>query len=62
MKPSDGGKGSGRRPNEIPDEQVKSNWDSIFGPSPLERKKREQALDEMVRISQELGLYDDHVQ
>jgi hypothetical protein len=58
MKPSDGGKGSGRRPNEIPDEQVKSNWDSIFGPSPLERKKREQALQSLHDENEKLGLYD----
>ena len=37
---SDGGKGSGRRPNEVPDEVVKNNWSTIFGESPLERKKR----------------------
>jgi hypothetical protein len=29
-------------------------WDRIFG-----KKKKEEALDEMVRINQELGLYDD---
>lgn len=30
-------------------------WDRIFG----KKKKQEEALDEMVRINQELGLYDD---
>lgn len=29
-------------------------WDRIFG-----KKKKEEALDEMVKINQELGLYDD---
>lgn len=56
---SDGGKGSGRRPTAVSDEQVADNWSSIFGPSPLERKRREEALAEMVRISEELGLYDE---
>lgn len=56
---SDGGKGSGRRPTAVSDEQVADNWSSIFGPSLLERKRREQALQEMVRVSEELGLYDE---
>ena len=56
---SDGGKGSGRRPQAVSDAQVADNWSNIFGPSPLERKRREQALQEMVRVSEELGLYDE---
>ena len=56
---SDGGKGSGRRPSTVADEQIADNWSNIFGPSPLERKRREQALAEMVRVSEELGLYDE---
>ena len=53
------GKGSGRRPQEITDSEMIDNWSSIFGPSLLERRRREQALDEMVRINEELGLYDE---
>lgn len=60
---SDGGKGDSRRPSTVEDEQLASNWATIFGKSKLEqrleRERRERALDEMVRISQELGLYDD---
>jgi hypothetical protein len=56
---SDGGKGSGRRPQAVSDEQVADNWSAIFGIGPLERKRRQEALDEMVRISEELGLYDE---
>lgn len=56
---SDGGKGSGRRPQAVSDEQVADNWSAIFGISPLERKRRQQALDAMVRVSEELGLYDE---
>ena len=56
---SDGGKGSGRRPQAVSDEQIADNWSNIFGPSLLERKRREQALQEMVRVSEELGLYDE---
>lgn len=37
---SDGGKGSSRRPNKVPDVVVADNWSNIFGESPLERKKR----------------------
>ena len=59
---SDGGKGSGRRPQAVTDEQVADNWSNIFGPSLLERKRREQALAEMVRISEELGLYDNELE
>lgn len=65
---SDGGKGSSRRPSGIADKQVADNWTIIFGKTKLQqrleaeqdRKNREAALDEMVRISQELGLYDDY--
>ena len=27
----DGGKGYGRRPNLVPNDQVESNWEKIFG-------------------------------
>lgn len=56
---NDGGKGSGRRPSTVTDEQVSDNWANIFGLSKLEKLRRQQALDEMVRISEELGLYDE---
>ena len=68
-KMSDGGKGSNPRPFNVDTETFESNWKAIegFGESWLERKKREEAerakrekaLDEMVRISQEMGLYDE---
>lgn len=65
---SDGGKGSSRRPSTVADEQLVDNWTAIFGKSKLQqrleqeqdRARREQALDEMVRISEELGLYEDY--
>jgi len=56
---SDGGKGSGRRPQAVADTQVADNWTNIFGLSRLEKLRRQQALDEMVRISEELGLYNE---
>ena len=31
---SDGGKGSGRRPQTVPDEQVAENWARIFAKNP----------------------------
>ena len=63
---SDGGKGSAPRPFTDRD-QFEKNFQSIFGESKLERKireeaerkKREAALDELVKINQELGLYDE---
>jgi hypothetical protein len=57
---SDGGKGSTQRPRSIADEEWANRWDAIFGRDKLEeRAQRERALDELVRINQELGLYDD---
>jgi hypothetical protein len=60
---SDGGKGSTQRPRSIADEEWANRWDNIFGRDRLsdiqERAIRERALDEMVKINQELGLYDD---
>ena len=50
---SDGGKGSSPRPYSVSNEEYANRWDAIFG-----RDLQEQALDEMVRISEELGLYD----
>jgi hypothetical protein len=49
---SDGGKGSKPRPYSVSDQEY-----AIFGRD--EKAKREDALNEMVRINQELGLYDD---
>lgn len=57
---SDGGKGSAQRPRYISNEEYADRWDAIFGTDRLtERAKRERALDELVRINQELGLYDE---
>lgn len=60
---SDGGKGSTQRPRSIADEEWANRWDNIFGRDRYsdiqERAKRDRALDEMVKINQELGLYDD---
>jgi hypothetical protein len=60
---SDGGKGSTQRPRSIADEEWANRWDNIFGRDRLsdiqERAICERALDEMVKINQELGLYDD---
>ena len=60
---SDGGKGSKPRPRFVSNEDYASRWDAIFGRDQLseisERAQRERALDELVRINQELGLYDE---
>ena len=56
---SDGGKGSRPRPFSVSNEEYANRWDAIFGRDRLEEKaKQERALDELVRISQELGGYD----
>ena len=56
---SDGGKGSRPRPFSVSNEEYANRWDAIFGREKLEEKaKQERALDELVRISQELGGYD----
>lgn len=61
---SDGGKGHAQRPRSIADEEWANRWDNIFGRDRYsdiqERAKRDRALDEMVKINQELGLYDDN--
>lgn len=57
---SDGGKGSKPRPFSVTQQEYDNRWDAIFGRDLKEDKeKREKALDEMVRINQELGLYGD---
>ena len=58
----DGGKGSKPRPFSVTQQEYESRWDAIFGrdlKEEKEKEKREKALDEMVRINQELGLYDE---
>jgi hypothetical protein len=50
---ADSGKGAFLRPYSVSNEEYANRWDAIFG-----RDLQEQALDEMVRISEELGLYD----
>ncbi len=60
---NDGGKGSTQRPRSVADEEWANRWDNIFGRDRFsdiqERANRERALDEMVKINQELGLYND---
>ena len=58
---SDGGKGSKPRPFSVTQEEYDNRWDNIFSRDLKEQEKREKALDEMVRISQEMGLYDDEL-
>ena len=68
-------KGSSPRPFSVSQETFANNFDAIFrkpDPRMIEdakaedeafeeiRKKREKALDKMVRINQELGLYDEY--
>ena len=60
IKMSDGGKGSTPRPISVSNEDYANRWDAIFGRDLISTKaKQERALDEMVRISQEMGLYDE---
>lgn len=57
---SSGGKGSKPRPFSISDQEYAERWDAIFGRDQLaEKAKHERALAEMVRINEELGLYDE---
>jgi hypothetical protein len=57
---SDGGKSSKPRPYSVSNLEYATRWDAIFGRDQLsEKAKQERALDEMVRLSQEMGLYDD---
>ena len=56
---SDGGKGSKPRPFSVAQHEYDTRWDAIFGSDLKEKEKREKALDEMIRINQELGLYDE---
>jgi hypothetical protein len=54
---SDAGKGSKPRPLSVSDQEYATRWDAIFGRD--QKAKQEAALDEMVRLSQEMGLYDE---
>ncbi len=49
------GKGSKPRPYSVDQETFTSNWDKIFS----NKTKQEEALQEMVRISEEMGAYVD---
>jgi hypothetical protein len=51
---NDGGKGSSPRPYSVSNEEYANRWDAIFN-----RDKQEEALDNLAKVSQELGLYDD---
>jgi hypothetical protein len=51
---SDGGKGSKARPISVSQHEYDTRWDAIFS-----RDLQEKALDELVRESERLGLYDD---
>jgi hypothetical protein len=56
---AEAGKGSAPRKNGN-QESYSENHSKIFGESgPLARKKREEALQELTRLSEELGLYDE---
>lgn len=48
------GKGSRPRPFSVSQDKFAENWDRIFG-----KKKREEALDQLVAESQRMGFYDD---
>lgn len=48
------GKGSRPRPFSVSQDKFAENWDRIFG-----KKKREEALDQLVVESQRMGFYDD---
>ena len=50
---AEAGKGSAPRKNQDQD-AYRQNWEAIFG-----KKKREEALDRLVSLSQEAGLYDE---
>ena len=50
---AEAGKGSAPRKNQDQD-AYRQNWEAIFG-----KKKRYEALEELVRLSEEAGLYDE---
>jgi len=51
---SDGGKGSKPRSLSVSNQEYAERWDAIFAKERIER-----AMQEMVRINEELGLYED---
>jgi hypothetical protein len=53
---SDGGKGSSPRPYSVSNEEYANRWDAIFN-----REKKEKALDDLAKVSEELGLHDNDV-
>ena len=50
---SEAGKGSAPRKQQDQD-AYRQNWEAIFG-----KKKRDEALDRLVSLSEEAGLYDE---
>ena len=50
---AEAGKGSAPRKNQDQD-AYRQNWEDIFG-----KKKRYKALEELVRLSEEYGMYDE---
>ena len=71
---SDGGKGSSPRPYSVSNEEYKNRWDAIFGRDvkkiedqqnedeefeAILKRNRQDALDKLVKINQDLGLYDE---
>ena len=56
---SDGGKGSKPRPFSVTQHEYDNRWDAIFGRDLKEKEKREKALDNLNKVNQELGLYED---
>ena len=50
---AEAGKGSAPRKNQDQD-AYRQNWDMIFG-----KKKRDEALDRLVSLSEEAGLHDE---
>jgi len=56
---SDGGKGDKRRPIQVSDEEFADSWDRIFNKRKIKYDSDEELLDELTRISQETGQYDD---
>jgi hypothetical protein len=71
---SDGGKGSSPRPKSVSNEEYANRWDAIFQRDKrveedqqnedeefeaILKRNRESALDDLVKINQELGLYDE---
>jgi hypothetical protein len=53
------GKGSKPRPMGVDRETFNANYDRIFGNKNKAQNQREQALDELTRLSQEMGGYYD---